>query len=109
MKAAYIEEFKKPVKVDSQRKVPSDLKEYDILVKIKAASFFHTDFQTWKDVYKGAGSFKGMIGSHEPVGVVVKLGPKAESDGRIKIGDRVGSINVSGLDLYVEIHKLTYS
>lgn len=43
MKAAYIEEFKKPMKVDSQRKVPSDLNEYDILVAIKAAGMYNTD------------------------------------------------------------------
>lgn len=47
-------------------------------------------------VYEEAGSFKGMIGSHEPAGIVVKLGPKAESEGLVKVGDRVGSINTYG-------------
>jgi D-arabinose 1-dehydrogenase-like Zn-dependent alcohol dehydrogenase len=37
MKAAYIEGFKKPMKVDKQRKVPSDLEDYDILVQVKSA------------------------------------------------------------------------
>jgi hypothetical protein len=46
-------------------------------------------------VYESQGTFKGMVGSHEPAGVVVKLGPKAESEGTVKLGDRVGSINVS--------------
>lgn len=34
-----------------------------------------------------------MIGSHEPAGIVVKLGADAEKLGKFKIGDRVGSIN----------------
>jgi propanol-preferring alcohol dehydrogenase len=55
----------------------------------------HTDLQVLEGVYKEAGSFEGMIGSHEPAGVVVKLGSKAESEGVVKVGDRVGSINVS--------------
>lgn len=96
MKAAVIEDFKKPMKVDMKRKVPSDLEEYDILVQIKAAGMCHTDLQVLEGVYKEAGSYTGMIGSHEPAGVVVKLGPKAESEGVVKLGDRVGSINVSG-------------
>lgn len=37
-----------------------------------------------------------MVGSHEPAGVIVKLGPQAEKDGKVKIGDRVGSINTFG-------------
>jgi D-arabinose 1-dehydrogenase-like Zn-dependent alcohol dehydrogenase len=35
------------------------------------------------------------VGSHEPAGRVVDLGPDAEKEGKIKIGDRVGSTNVS--------------
>lgn len=56
----------------------------------------HTDLQVLEGVYEEAGSFKGMIGSHEPAGIVVKLGPKAESEGLVKVGDRVGSINTYG-------------
>ncbi|UZJ55813.1 hypothetical protein CBS101457_005133 [Exobasidium rhododendri] len=96
MKCAYIDEFKKPMKVDTARKVPSDLSEYDILVSTKAAGMCHTDLQVLEGVYEEAGSHKGMIGSHEPAGVVVKLGPKAESEGLVKVGDRVGSINTYG-------------
>lgn len=43
MKAAYIDDFKKGgIKLDTKREVPSDLKEYDILVQIKAAGMCHT-------------------------------------------------------------------
>jgi propanol-preferring alcohol dehydrogenase len=96
MKAAYIDDFKKPVQLDMKRKVPSDVKDYDILVQVKAASYCHTDKQVWEGVYESQGSFKGMIGCHEPAGVVVQLGSKAESDGRIKLGDRITSINTYG-------------
>lgn len=44
-------------------------------------------------VYESAGAKPGMIGSHEPVGVVVKLGKNAEKRGKLQLGDRVGSIN----------------
>ena len=37
-----------------------------------------------------------MIGSHEPAGIVVKVGSEAEKNGNIKPGDRVGSINTYG-------------
>ena len=47
-------------------------------------------------VYEEQGAHPGMVGSHEPAGVVVKLGPQAETDGKVKIGDRVGSINTFG-------------
>jgi propanol-preferring alcohol dehydrogenase len=96
MKAAYIADYKKPMQVDLKKKVPSDLKGYDILVQIKAAGMCHTDLQVLEGVYDDAGSFKGMVGSHEPAGVVVKLGSKAESEGLVKIGDRVTSINTYG-------------
>jgi D-arabinose 1-dehydrogenase-like Zn-dependent alcohol dehydrogenase len=36
------------------------------------------------------------VGSHEPAGLVVELGPDAEKEGKIKIGDRVGSTNTFG-------------
>lgn len=55
------------------------------------------DLQVLEGVYKDAGSFKKMIPSHEPVGVIVKMSSKAESDGKVKVGDRVLSINVSHL------------
>lgn len=44
-------------------------------------------------MYEGAGAKPGMIGSHEPAGIVVKLGKNAEKRGILKVGDRVGSIN----------------
>lgn len=96
MKAGVIKEWKKSMALDAQHAVPKDLKGYDILVQIKAAGMCHTDVQTLEGVYKSQGTFQGMIGSHEPAGVVVALGPDAEKDGSVQIGDRVGSINTYG-------------
>lgn len=96
MKAAYIKEFKQPLAVDPQRKVEKNLKGYDILVKVKAAGMCHTDLQVLEGVYESAGAHKGQIGSHEPAGVIVQMGPDAEKLGKVKVGDRVGSINTLG-------------
>ena len=95
MKAAYIKEWGKELAVDPRRKVPTELQDYEILVQIKAAGMCHTDLQVLEGVYTEAGAHLGMIGSHEPAGIVVKLGPKAEET-KVHIGQRVGSINTRG-------------
>ena len=95
MKAARIADFNKPYSVD-QVDVPADLGSNDILVKIQAAGYCHTDLQVLQGVYESAGAKPGLIGSHEPVGVVVKTGSEAEKNGNIRNGDRVGSINTYG-------------
>jgi D-arabinose 1-dehydrogenase-like Zn-dependent alcohol dehydrogenase len=63
------------------------MKDNDILVKIAAAGFCHTDYQVWEGVYE---SPTPIVPSHEPVGIVVAIGPKAGN--KFKIGDRVGPI-----------------
>ncbi len=73
--------------------VPKDLKEEEILLKIEAAGWCHTDLQVLEGVYKDAGTMPPMVGSHEPFGRIVAFGPKADRNGELKIGDRVGSIN----------------
>ncbi|TKA22987.1 hypothetical protein B0A50_07205 [Salinomyces thailandicus] len=94
MRAARIKDFNKPYEV-ADINVPSDLGDYDILVQIKAAGYCHTDLQVLQGVYESAGAKPGLVGSHEPAGVVVKAGPKV-SEANIKLGDRVGSINTYG-------------
>ena len=93
MRAARVSDFNKPYNVDSVN-VPADLGSNDILVKIQAAGYCHTDLQVLQGVYASAGAKPGLIGSHEPVGVVVKMGSEAGKNGKVKNGDRVGSINV---------------
>lgn len=85
MKACKILEFKKRYEV---QEVPvPEIGENDLLVKIGAAGFCHTDYQVWEGVYE---SPLPITPSHEPVGTVVKVGPKAE--GKFKVGQRVGVI-----------------
>jgi D-arabinose 1-dehydrogenase-like Zn-dependent alcohol dehydrogenase len=62
--------------------------ESDVLLKIGAAGFCHTDYQVWEGVY---GSELPLVPSHEPVGTIVKLGSKVQG-GKWKIGDRVGCL-----------------
>lgn len=94
MRAARVKDFNKAYEVKDVA-VPAEMSEHDILVQIKAAGYCHTDLQVQQGVYASAGAKPGIIGSHEPAGVVVKAGPKAGEAG-IKIGDRVGSINTYG-------------
>jgi threonine dehydrogenase-like Zn-dependent dehydrogenase len=46
-----------------------------------------TSYQVWEGVYK---SETPIIQSHEPVGTIVAMGPKAEKAGKWKVGQRVG-------------------
>lgn len=94
MRAARVKGFNQPYEV-ADVDVPSDLEAHDILVQIKAAGYCHTDLQVLQGVYESAGAKPGLIGSHEPAGLVVKVGPKADEAG-VKVGDRVGSINTYG-------------
>ena len=46
-------------------------------------------------VYESHGAHPGIIGSHEGAGFLAKLGSEAEKKGILKVGDRVGTLNVS--------------
>ncbi|KAJ5933306.1 hypothetical protein N7454_005635 [Penicillium verhagenii] len=94
MKAAVVKDFKKGYEVRDVE-VPSDLGPNDILVKIGAAGYCHTDLQVMEGVYESSGAKPGLIGSHEPAGTVVKVGSEAGKF-NIRVGDRVGSINTYG-------------
>ncbi|TDZ16200.1 alcohol dehydrogenase [Colletotrichum orbiculare MAFF 240422] len=94
MRAATIKDFNKGYEV-KDIEVPTKLDPNDVLVKIRAAGYCHTDLQVQEGVYASAGAHKGLVGSHEPVGEIAKLGKEAEQKGW-KVGDRVGSINTYG-------------
>ncbi|OLN95652.1 Alcohol dehydrogenase 1 [Colletotrichum chlorophyti] len=94
MRAATIKDFNKGYEVKDVD-VPTDLGPNDVLVKIAAAGYCHTDLQVQQGVYESAGAHPGLVGSHEPAGTVVKLGSEAGKLG-LKVGDRVGSINTYG-------------
>ncbi|OHF03596.1 alcohol dehydrogenase GroES-like domain-containing protein [Colletotrichum orchidophilum] len=94
MRAATIKDFNKGYKVKDV-KTPTDLGPNDVLIKIAAAGYCHTDLQVQQGVYASAGAKPGLVGSHEPVGTIIKLGSEAGKQG-LEIGDRVGSINTYG-------------
>ncbi|KAF6832938.1 alcohol dehydrogenase, propanol-preferring [Colletotrichum plurivorum] len=94
MRAAVIKDFNKGYEVKDVP-VPADLGPNDVLVKIAAAGYCHTDLQVQEGVYASAGAKPGFVGSHEPVGTIVKLSAEAEKKGW-KVGDHVGSINTYG-------------
>lgn len=71
MHAAVLREYKKPFNYE-EVPVP-EVGDDDVLVQVKAAGYCHTDLQVNEGVYESAGAKPGMIGSHEPAGVVVKL------------------------------------
>ncbi|PWN47325.1 GroES-like protein [Violaceomyces palustris] len=94
MKAATIKDFKKGYEV-KEIEVPTNLEPFEVLVQIKAAGYCHTDLQVMEGVYEKDGSKPGLVGSHEPAGIVVKAGSETKEYG-ISVGDRVGSINTFG-------------
>ena len=57
----------------------------DVLIKVGAAGFCHTDYQVWEGVYE---SPCPIVPSHEPVGTIVAVGPAAQ--GKWKAGQRAG-------------------
>lgn len=85
MRAARVKDFNKAYEV-ADVPIPTDLGDYDILVQIKAAGYCHTDLQVQQGVYASTDAKPGIIGSHEPAGLVAKAGPKVEETG-VKIGD----------------------
>ncbi|KAJ5663079.1 hypothetical protein N7507_003810 [Penicillium longicatenatum] len=91
MRAAVVKDFNKGYEV-RDIDVPADLGPNDILVKVAAAGYCHTDLQVEQGVYESAGAKPGLVGSHEPAGTVVKAGSDAAKS-NIHVGDRVGSIN----------------
>ncbi|KAJ5737139.1 uncharacterized protein N7483_002264 [Penicillium malachiteum] len=91
MRVAVVKDFNQGYEVRDVD-VPTDLSPNDILIKIGAAGYYHTDLQVMQGVYESSGAKPGLIGSHEPAGEVVKAGSDAHNSG-IKVRDRVGSIN----------------
>ncbi|KFY48500.1 hypothetical protein V495_01314 [Pseudogymnoascus sp. VKM F-4514 (FW-929)] len=57
----------------------------EVLIRIEAASFCHTDYQVYQGSYK---TQLPHIGSHEPTGTIAALGPNIS--GGWNVGDRVG-------------------
>jgi D-arabinose 1-dehydrogenase-like Zn-dependent alcohol dehydrogenase len=63
--------------------------DHDLLIRVYAAGFCHSDLQVLHGQFDGADL--PIIPSHEPAGEVVQVGVKAV--GTWKVGDRVGVLN----------------
>ncbi|KAF4876726.1 alcohol dehydrogenase [Colletotrichum siamense] len=88
MKAIQLKSFNAPYAV-SRVPLPRP-KPHQLLIRIRAAGFCHTDCMV------NEGAFDPplpLIGSHEPAGVVAEVGAEVQG---FKEGDRVGCINFEG-------------
>ncbi|THY44785.1 alcohol dehydrogenase GroES-like domain-containing protein [Aureobasidium pullulans] len=83
MRAARLVEYNKKYQIH-EVDVPQ-YGENDLLVKIGAAGFCHTDHQVYEGFYQ---SQTPQVGSHEPAGTVLAVGSKAAKS--FKEGQRVG-------------------
>ncbi|KAJ5322381.1 alcohol dehydrogenase GroES-like domain-containing protein [Penicillium brevicompactum] len=84
MKAARLVEYNTPYTVE-QIKVP-EIGDNDILFRVGAAGYCHTDYQVWEGVYQ---TKTPSTPSHEPVGTIVAMGPAVKG---WRIGDRIGAL-----------------
>jgi propanol-preferring alcohol dehydrogenase len=74
------------------RRVPIPTPEgRDILIKVYAASFCHTDAMIIDGVQLHGGNTLPLTGSHEAVGIIHKLGRSVNP--AFSVGDRVGTLN----------------
>ncbi|KAL3447863.1 chaperonin 10-like protein [Aspergillus insuetus] len=87
MKALRLIKYGEPYKLD-QIPVPT-ITDNDLLIKVGAAGFCHTDYQVYKGTYE---SPCPMTGSHEPAGTIVDVGRTAAAAGW-KTGQRIGMLN----------------
>ncbi|KAJ5235505.1 zinc binding dehydrogenase [Penicillium citrinum] len=105
MKAIQIQEYNQPYRI-SEVHVPHP-KAHQVLVRIKAAGFCHTDLMALNGEFETKLPF---IGSHEPAGIIEEVGSDVQGFHR---GDRVGCINfdsvcgkcadcISGLPIYCD-------
>ena len=72
-----------------ERPIP-ELKPDEILVRVHAAGFCHSDLQVLQNKFTKPTPI-GLIPSHEIAGVVVNVGKNC--NGRLRLGDRVGILN----------------
>lgn len=85
MKAVQIQRYNEPYRV-SEVPIPQP-QPHQVLVRVKAAGFCHTDLMALNGEFNTQLPF---IGSHEPAGVVEEIGSEVQG---FQNGDRVGCIN----------------
>lgn len=84
MKAAVVKEFKKDLSIEEV--VIPEVKEHDVLVKIKACGVCHTDLHAAHGDWPVKPTLP-FIPGHEGVGEIVAIGSNIS---HLKVGDRVG-------------------
>ncbi|KAH6971639.1 chaperonin 10-like protein [Ilyonectria sp. MPI-CAGE-AT-0026] len=84
MRGIVIEEFNKPYVYRTDIPTPKP-KPGEMLIKMKAAGFCHTELMAAKGDFNSA---LPMVPGHENVGVICEIGSDVKGD--FKIGDRVG-------------------
>ncbi|KAK7415938.1 hypothetical protein QQX98_005511 [Neonectria punicea] len=87
MKALRLVKFNENYQLKSDVPVPTP-GSGELLVRVAAAGFCHTDYQVYEGAY---GTELPFTGSHEPPGTIAALGPEVAGDW--KVGDRVGVLN----------------
>ncbi|EXJ63093.1 hypothetical protein A1O7_03538 [Cladophialophora yegresii CBS 114405] len=90
MRAQILESFNKPYTFKSDHPAPPAPQGYELLIRVQAASYCHTDA-----VFASGAMQQGLprIGSHEFSGIIDSLGPEAEKVAEkrgLKKGDLVG-------------------
>lgn len=86
MRAQVLEALHKPYQL-RERPRPSHPQGHDLLIKVEAASYCHTDAVLQSG---NRGSTLPLVGSHEISGLVVELGPDVDSSLGFKRGTLVG-------------------
>ncbi|KAF2855595.1 GroES-like protein [Plenodomus tracheiphilus IPT5] len=86
MQAAQVVEYNKPYQL-CERQVP-ECGENELLVEVRAAGFCHSDLQVLQGQFPAP---LPMIPSHEPAGVIRRVGGRVGNSWRV--GDRVGVLN----------------
>jgi D-arabinose 1-dehydrogenase-like Zn-dependent alcohol dehydrogenase len=73
IRAAVVKDFNKGYEVRDVD-VPTDLGSNNIIIRIAAAGYCHTDLQMIQGVYESDGAKPSLIGSHEPAKTVSRKG-----------------------------------
>jgi alcohol dehydrogenase, propanol-preferring len=84
MKGVWIEEFNKPYTYRTDIPTPKLDRPTNMIVRIKAAGFCHTELMALAGDFGGP---PGFVPGHEPCGVVAEVGSEVT---KFKVGDRVG-------------------
>ncbi|KAL7951996.1 GroES-like protein [Trichoderma barbatum] len=91
MRAAFVNEFHQPYRIQDAYPRPEVVDSHDIVIRVAVASFCHTDGHGF-----GWTGFELAQRSHEPAGTIVSLGADAAVLG-FKLGDRIASLGWRGL------------